>query len=123
MTILEGKAEALRKVNPSLTREQAFSRAYQDPANLEVVQIERAANEARFVEQATSQSGDNIEKRALIATCESALGALKAKAAELRKAKPELTESQAFAKVYEDPANRALAAAERSASRSALYAV
>ena len=68
MTVLEGKAEALRKVNPSLTREQAFSRVYQDPANLEVVQIERAANEARFVEQATSQSGDNIEKRVLIAT-------------------------------------------------------
>ena len=54
MTILEGKAEALRKVNPSLTREQAFSRVYQDPANLEVVQIERAANEARFAEQAAS---------------------------------------------------------------------
>ena len=43
--------------------------------------------------------------------------ALKAKAAELRKVKPELSESQAFAKVYEDPANRALANAERSASR------
>ena len=52
MAVLEGKAEALRKVNPSLTREQAFSRVYQDPANLEVVQIERAANEARFAEQA-----------------------------------------------------------------------
>ena len=56
MAILEGKAEALRKVNPSLTREQAFSRVYTDPLNAEIAQIERAANEARFVEQATSQS-------------------------------------------------------------------
>ena len=57
-----------------------------------------------------------------IAKRDNAFDALKAKAAELRKAKPELTESQAFAKVYEDPANRALAAAERSASWAALYA-
>ena len=33
-------------------------------SNAEIAKIERAANEARFVEQATSQSGDNIEKRA-----------------------------------------------------------
>ena len=122
MAVLEGKAEVLRKVNPSLTREQAFSRATKIRLNAEIAKIERAANEARFVEQATSQSGDNIEKRALIATRDSALGALKAKAAELRKAKPELSELQAFAKVYEDPANRALAAAERQSAREALYA-
>ena len=58
----------------------------------------------------------------LVTQRDNALDALKAKAAELRKAHPELSESQAFAKVYTDPANRALAAAERSASRPALYA-
>ena len=38
----KGKAEALRKVNPSLTRRmQAFSRVYTDPANAEIAKIER----------------------------------------------------------------------------------
>ena len=68
------------------------------------------------------QSGDNIEKRSLIAKRDHALDALKTKAAELRKANPELTELQAFAKVYRDPANRALANAERQSAREALYA-
>ncbi len=44
---------------------------------------------------------------------------LEGKAAEYRKAHPELTEEQAFAKVYSDPANREAAAAERLANRSA----
>lgn len=38
---------------------------------------------------------------------------LKAKAAELRKVHPELSEQQAFARVYQDPANAELAKAER----------
>ena len=57
-----------------------------------------------------------------VAKRDNALDALKVKAAELRKANPSLSESQAFAKVYQDPANAKLAAAERSASRAALYA-
>ena len=118
MAVLEGKAEALRKVNPSLTREQAFSRVYTDPSNAEIAQIERAANEARFAEQATSLiQAITCEKRLLVAKRDNALDALKAKAAELRKANPALTKSQAFAKVYGDPANRALAAAERQSAR------
>lgn len=44
---------------------------------------------------------------------------LKAKAAELRKLKPELSEQQAFARVYTDPANAKLAKAERRANRPA----
>ena len=91
MTILEGKAEALRKVNPSLTREQAFARAYTDRANADIAKIERAANEARFAEQAAaSYTGDNIEKRMLVTRRDAALDALKAKASELRKADPSL---------------------------------
>jgi pyruvate dehydrogenase E2 component (dihydrolipoamide acetyltransferase) len=39
---------------------------------------------------------------------------LLAKAAELRKTKPELTEAQAFDKVYNDPSNRELAQRERT---------
>ena len=58
-----------------------------------------------------------------VAKRDNALDALKAKAAELRKAKPELAESQAFAKVYTDPANRALAARRAAVGEwAALYA-
>ena len=123
MAVLEGKAEVLRKVNPSLTREQAFSRVYTDPANAEIAQIERGASRARFAEQAASSyTGDNMQADLAVAKRDNALDALKPKATELRKAKPELTKSQAFSKVYTDPANRALAAAERQSARAALYA-
>lgn len=47
----------------------------------------------------------------------SAYGQLQAKAAELRKKHPELTEAQAFAKVYSDPANVTIAKAERAENR------
>ena len=57
MAVLEGKAVALRKVNPSLSREQAFSRVYSNPTNAEITQIERAASHARFAEQA-AQHGE-----------------------------------------------------------------
>ena len=45
--------------------------------------------------------------------------ALVAKAAELRKVNPALSEEQAYAKAYLDPANRKLAAAERRKNRPA----
>ena len=123
MAVLEGKAEALRKSDPSLSKSQAFAKVYTDRANAELAKIERAANEARFAEQAASSyTGDNMQADLAIAKRDNALDALKAKAAELRKAKPELTESQAFSKVYSDPANRALANAERQSARAALYA-
>ena len=119
MAILEGKAEALRKVNPSLTREQAFSRVYKDPANAEIAKIERAANEARFVEQATSHSGDNIEKtRAHCHPRQRPRRPRRPRPPSFARRDPELSESQAFAKVYTDPANRALAAAERQSAAS-----
>ena len=40
MAILEGKAAALRKVNPLSRKSQAFSRVYTDPSNAEVAPIE-----------------------------------------------------------------------------------
>jgi len=43
--------------------------------------------------------------------------AITAKAAELRKADPSLTEAQAFSRAYTDPANKALAKAERAKNR------
>ena len=89
MIALECKAEALRKSNPSLTREQAFSRVYQDPANRIAAVAERQAARQRFAEQAASSyTGDNMQARLAVAKRDNALGALKAKAAELRKARP-----------------------------------
>jgi hypothetical protein len=49
----------------------------------------------------------------------SAYGELQAKAAELRKVRPELSEAQAFAKVFSDPANSELARRERRESSAA----
>jgi hypothetical protein len=47
----------------------------------------------------------------------SAYGELQAKAAEYRKAHPELSEAQSFAKVYVDPTNAALSKRERDEAR------
>ena len=46
-----------------------------------------------------------------------AMEELKAKAAEYRKAHPELSEDQAFTKIYTDPANKGLVEKERSQNR------
>ena len=39
---LNALAEELRKADPKLTKEQAFTKAYADPANRDLVQAERA---------------------------------------------------------------------------------
>lgn len=52
----------------------------------------------------------------------SAIDALNAKAAELRKADPKLSEAQAFAKAYNDPANKDLAAQEKQERNKAIGA-
>jgi hypothetical protein len=41
---LVAKGEALRKADPSLTKEMAFAKAFSDPANRELARAERAAN-------------------------------------------------------------------------------
>ena len=122
MIALEGAAEALRKSNPSLTREQAFSRVYQDPAYRVAAEAERQAAHQRFTEQAASPyAGESMEKRMLVGKRDAAYAALQVKGEELRRADPLLTREGAVAKathLYPD-----LAARERQASRAALYAV
>ena len=123
LTVLAGKAAALRKVMPDLTEAQAFARVYSAPENAELAQIERSASRARFAEQAGAQlreSGD-MRKRLLIATRDGAIDELWKRADELRRVDPGMSRDQAFAKVYR--ANPALAARERRAARDALYAV
>ena len=118
--ILEGKAEALRKVNPSLTREQAFAGSTQIRANAEIAQIERAANEARFAEQAAfSYRADNMEADLALAKRDNAhRGALEGKAAELRKPHPGLTPSRRLSRrSIRTRQSRSSAAAERQSAR------
>jgi hypothetical protein len=48
MLLLEDAAVAVRKANPSLSPEQAFSKAYQNPSNREIVKAERQARESDY---------------------------------------------------------------------------
>lgn len=43
MAEIQAKADELRKADPKLTKEQAFAKAYEDPANAEIVGRARAA--------------------------------------------------------------------------------
>ncbi len=46
MLALEGAAEALRKSQPELSKEQAFAKVYCDPANRVAMKAERRASRA-----------------------------------------------------------------------------
>ena len=110
MDALDVAALEIRKREPNLTPEQAFSKAYSDPANRSIVKAERWANGFRDL---PVEQEEPIE----ISKAE-AMSQLNAKAAELRESHPELSEAQAFSKVF--TANPALARAERIASRRLL---
>ena len=111
--ILELEARELRKLHPELTEAQAFAKVYTDPANIDLRRAEREKN--GFIKYVDESEDAPIE----ISKSE-AMAALNVKAAELRKVRPELTEAQAFTKVYTDPANIKLAKAERNGSRALL---
>jgi len=112
MLALNGLAKAMRDERPDLSEAQAFAKVYSDPANRELASIERGANRIA--------SAPVTDIRTAIAKRDNAMATLQAKAAELRKAQPELSEAQAFAKIYR--ANPSLAAQERTAAREAIYA-
>ena len=108
--IFELEAKELRKSHPELSEAQAFARVYSHPTNVDLRRAEREKN--GFIKYEIEQ-----EEPVEITKAE-AMGQLTAKAAELRKSHPELTEAQAFVKVYK--ANPDLANAERRASRALL---
>jgi len=111
MGLIQHKAEELRKREPSLSREPKI---YCDPANRDLRAAERWAN---------GHYEFPLEEEAPAAiTKAEAMSRLNAKAAELCKSNPNLTEAQAFSKVFTDPRNRELALAERAASRALLGA-
>jgi hypothetical protein len=98
---LEALIAGLRATSPWLTAQQLFAAVCANhPKN--------TALAARAVHQATGVS--------VLAAGATAFDELKAKAAELRKTQPNLTEAQAFDKVYTDPANIEIAKRERRES-------
>jgi hypothetical protein len=115
-----------RREHPFETPEQLYSRVYNSPAMVaDRSALRRAEASARRettdrVSRARLDLGNSLEvaKRAR----DEAHDVIAAAAAELRKVMPTLTFEQAYAKAYSDPANREIAKAERTASRSALFA-
>lgn len=100
---LTAKAAELRIADPSLTEARAFAKVFTDPANRELANMAKA-------EGAAASAAINFSYPAPAAVAEgAAFTELTAKAADLRKVDPTLTEAMAFAKAYLDPANRELA--------------
>jgi hypothetical protein len=103
-----------RRRHPFLSGEALLARVEASPEMRE----HRAALRQRVAaarRDGSTWMSEGVDKRA------AAHDAIAAKAAELRKVMPHLTEEQSYAKAYLDPANRSLAKAERSAARAVLY--
>lgn len=92
----EGDGELMRK---------AFAGDKEAQAAFEKRQLETTTALRKQVETGTLFSEFGTRKAA---NTDTALGQLQAKAADYRKAHPELSTDQAFAKVYEDPSNAEL---------------
>jgi hypothetical protein len=102
-------ADGIQEANPFISQAELF--------RLVGVTIqERQARRA----PTTRRPMNSVDNRGEPTGKSDAYGALTQKAAELRKANPDLSEAQAFAAAYSAPANRELAKAERLASRAAL---
>jgi hypothetical protein len=102
----EFATEHAQRLYPDKTPAAAFAAAFTD-GSADGLTLRRAHRVVR-----DEQLGSTYAKAADRGS-NSAYGELLAKAAELRKVRPELREAQAFAKVFSDPANSALATRER----------
>jgi hypothetical protein len=112
-----------RRGYPHLSDEQHYAMAWNSLSLEDRNQIraeesgewqEQQAEEARLRASATRKAIDMSK----IDTGRLALFALECAAEQLRKSNPSLSEAQAFAKVYSDPAYAEVAKAERIASRA-----
>jgi hypothetical protein len=99
-------AERMHAASPVKTVAQHFADIYQDPEAQAKARREIAATRNRAVPEPSSAPG--LEK---------AYDQLVTQAEGLRKAHPELSEAQAFEKVYSAPANRELVKRERAENR------
>jgi hypothetical protein len=97
-----------RRLRPDLSDREIYSRV----AGSSAVRRDRREFHAEMKAERRDETAVEVE--------DGAMDVLTAKAAELRREDPSLTPEMAFSKVFLDPANRSLAAAERAASRAAL---
>jgi hypothetical protein len=102
--------------HPGLSASAAFAKVYADQGDEGRV-LREAVNVAKVSQWLAA--GSTVPAKAADRGSNSAYGELMRKAAELRNARPELSEAQAFAKVFSDPANIALAKRERQESAAA----
>ena len=114
--ILEHKASELRKLEPNLTKEMAFTRVYLDPENRELAKAERAANGFHQKVYPPTASITPIVAEG------DGLAELRRMAEDLRQKFPFLSPAAAFAKVYSDPANVELRKRERKSAYAAMGA-
>lgn len=119
MAALQGAGAAIRKAHPELSEQQAFARACE--RHPDVLNIERHASLMKLAKGSSAQDVRSPQVEALVEKRDDALLEMRKRAADLRKIRPELSEQQAFAKVYS--AYPALAARERQASRELLFAI
>ena len=124
MTIFEGKAEALRQIRPVAQQISGFRQGLHRPGQRRTSEDPTRRKRGTILRNRRPSRTDPITRKAdlAIAKRDNAIVELRGLADELRKRHPGLTLSQAFAKVYQDPANAKLAAAERQSAREALYA-
>jgi hypothetical protein len=101
------------RLHPSLTPEAAFTKAF-DARDAAGALLRRAhAVVAGRLPDDKERDDEEERERERDDDNGDALSEFNEKAAQLRKARPDLSPEQAFAKVFEDPANRRLAARER----------
>jgi hypothetical protein len=105
-----------RKQYPRLTESAVFERAFSDPRNAALVArwYHRPLPSTIYPMPREWLQSDASSQRTTNADRDTgAYDELMAKAEEYRNAHPELTEAQAFCKVFTDPVNRELAKRER----------
>jgi hypothetical protein len=112
-----------RANNPFLTNRQLYAAIARSERSTQHADYRQAVSNARRdgghapgpYEDLTARKAVEVSKR------DDAMASIQAKATEYRKLHPDLSEAQAFAKIYRS--EPALAAKERSAARAAMWAV
>lgn len=115
-----GLAKIYRREHPEqkLTIEQAYAKVYSES---ETLQRARAGGALRNFAKLAAPVARTEPIHAYGNSNDTGLAELKSLAAEQRRRAPWMTIEQAFAAVYEDPANGDLVASERAAARERMY--
>jgi hypothetical protein len=110
------RAEPLRAADPKLTQEQAFARYVKGYTDGQILMKASMVAHPDPDETSATQAGTATFKNDPQGSG-TAYDALMDKAKDLQKRQPGMTQEVAFAKVFADPANHALAVQERRDNR------